>query len=97
MAQMSYSKEGKYFSKDGEPLEIELLVTPSEERLGELISQQLDSAGFKVDLRSMDLKAKDSMVTDWEFDLAINFHGGMGADPSVLNRIVTGTGLYSPL
>jgi peptide/nickel transport system substrate-binding protein len=34
MAQMSYSKEGKYFSKDGEPLEIELLVTPSEERLG---------------------------------------------------------------
>ena len=35
------------------------------------------------------------MVDDWKFDLAINYHGGMGADPSVLNRIIIVTGLYS--
>ncbi|HOE46818.1 MULTISPECIES: ABC transporter substrate-binding protein [Methanothrix] len=95
LKEMGYSKDGQYFSKDGERLEIELLVAPTEERLGELIEHQLESGGITVNLRSMDLKTKDSMVDDWKFDLAINYHGGMGADPSVLNRIIIGTGLYS--
>ncbi len=88
LAEMGYSKDGQYFSKDGQPLELEMLVTSVNERAGELIRQQLETAGFKVSLRSVDAKTLDSLVGEWNFDLALNSHGGMGADPEILNRII---------
>ena len=88
LAEMGYSKDGQYFSKDGQPLELEMLVTSVNERSGELIRQQLEKAGFKVSLRSVDAKTLDSLVSEWNFDLALNSHGGMGADPEILNRII---------
>ena len=88
MEEMGYSKDGQYFSKDGQPLELEMLVTSINERAGELIRQQLEQAGFKVSLRSVDAKTLDSLVSKWNFDLALNTHGGMGADPEILNRII---------
>lgn len=88
MKEMGYSKDGQYFSRDGVPLEMEMLITSTSERQGEMIKQQLDSAGFKVNLRSVDSKTLDNLVTDWSFDLALNSHGGMGGDPEILNRII---------
>ncbi len=88
MEEMGYSKEGQYFSIDGQPLELEMLVTSINERAGELIRQQLEQAGFKVSLRSVDAKTLDSLVSKWNFNLALNTHGGMGADPEILNRII---------
>lgn len=88
LEEMGYSKDGQYFSKDGQPLEVEMLVTSVNERAGELIKQQLEQAGFKVSLRSVDAKTLDSLVSEWDFDLALNSHGGMGGDPEILNRII---------
>jgi peptide/nickel transport system substrate-binding protein len=88
MSEMGYAKDGQYFSKDGKPCEIEMLVTSTNERVGEMIRQQLEDAGFKINLRSVDSKTLDSLVREWNFDLALNSHGGMGGDPEILNRII---------
>jgi peptide/nickel transport system substrate-binding protein len=82
-------KEGsQYYSKAGEPLAIELLATSTTERQGELVAKQLDDAGIKVNLRSVDAKTLDSLVLAWQFDLTMNSHGGLGGDPAVLNKLV---------
>ena len=88
LEELGYTKDGQYFSKDGQPLEMEMLVTSTNERAGELIRQQLEQAGFKVNLRTVDSKTLDSLVGEWNFDLALNSHGGMGGDPEILNRII---------
>jgi peptide/nickel transport system substrate-binding protein len=88
LGELGYIKDGQYFSKDGQPLEMEMLVTSTNERAGEMIKQQLEQAGFKVSLRSVDSKTLDSLVGEWNFDLALNSHGGMGGDPEILNRII---------
>jgi peptide/nickel transport system substrate-binding protein len=88
LGELGYTKDGQYFSKDGQPLEMEMLVTATNERAGEMIKQQLEQAGFKVALRSVDSKTLDSLVGEWNFDLALNSHGGMGGDPEILNRII---------
>ncbi|MDQ1261456.1 MAG: peptide/nickel transport system substrate-binding protein [Euryarchaeota archaeon] len=83
-------KEGsRYYTKAGEPEAIELLATATTERQGELIAKQLDAAGFKVNLRSVDAKTLDSLVGAWQFDLALSGHGGLGGDPAILNKVVS--------
>lgn len=91
MEELGYSMVDGYFSIDNDPVELEMLVTPINERAGELIRQQLEQAGFTIGLRSVDPKTLDSLVSEWKFDLALNSHGGMGADPEVLKRM-TGEG-----
>lgn len=82
-------KEGsQYYTKIGKAEEIELLVTADTERQGELIKKQLDGAGIKINLRSVDSKTLDSLVGGWLFDLALSGHGGLGGDPAILNKVV---------
>ncbi|MEI8004118.1 MAG: ABC transporter substrate-binding protein, partial [Methanothrix sp.] len=82
-------KEGsQYYTRVNEPEAIELLVTATTERQGELIAKQLDAAGIKVNLRSVDAKTLDSLVGEWQFDLALSGHGGLGGDPAILNKVV---------
>jgi len=90
MQDLGYEKKdgSEYYSKGGQTLEIELLVTSSTERQGELISSYLKSAGFSVNLRSVDSKPLDSLVGEWQFDLALSGHGGLGGDPAILNKVI---------
>jgi peptide/nickel transport system substrate-binding protein len=89
-------KEGsQYYTKVSKPEEIELLVSASNANIGELIKKQLDKAGIKITLRSVDAKTLDSQVNGWNFDLALSGHGGMGGDPAILKRTVIGTGFNS--
>jgi peptide/nickel transport system substrate-binding protein len=82
-------KEGsQYYTKISKQEAIELLVTATTERQGELIAKHLDEAGIKVNLRSVDSKTLDSMVGGWQFDLALSGHGGLGGDPAILNKVV---------
>ncbi|WP_287261992.1 hypothetical protein [Methanothrix sp.] len=39
-------------------------------------------------MRSVDSKTLDNAVNEWNFDLALSGHGGMGGDPEILNRII---------
>lgn len=94
LGELGYAKDGQYFTKDGVPLEMGMLFAATgeraaeTERAAEMIKQQLEQAGFKVTLRSVDSKTLDSLVGEWNFDLALNSHGGMGGDPEILNRII---------
>ncbi|MCL6612821.1 MAG: ABC transporter substrate-binding protein [Peptococcaceae bacterium] len=100
---LGYVKKGSYFEKDGKVLEVELLVSGGgigvpgapREREGEMIKAQLEKAGIKVNLRSLEAKTLDSRVGEWKFDLALSGHGGMGGDPEILNRVITGKGFNS--
>lgn len=50
-------KDGsQYYTRVSEPEAIELLVTATNERQGELVAKQLDSAGIKVNLVQRGLK-----------------------------------------
>lgn len=96
---LGYVKKGSYYQKDGKVLELELLVAGGTsspgEREGEMIKQQLEKVGIKVNLRSLDSKTRDSMVNEWKFDLALSGHGGLGGDPDILNRTIVGQGFNS--
>ncbi|WP_369425637.1 ABC transporter substrate-binding protein [Methanothrix sp.] len=95
LKEMGYEKKGVFFEKDGKTLEVELLVTSSNERAGELIKNDLEAAGIKVNMRSVDSKTLDNAVNEWKFDLALSGHGGMGGDPAILNKVITGAGFNS--
>lgn len=43
------------------------------------MKQQLEQAGIKVTLRSLDSKTQNSLVSQWNLNPALNSHGGMGA------------------
>lgn len=93
---------GGYYEKDGAVLELELLISGSPgpagapgEREGEMLQRQLAAAGIKVNLRSLEAKTLDNRVLEWQFDLALIGHGGVGGDPAVLARLITGPGFNS--
>lgn len=91
LEELGYTKsEGSdYYTNSSGPLEIELLVTYITERQGELIKNQLDEAGIKVNLRSVEYKTLDNLIREWDFDLALSDVGGLGGDPAILNKLVT--------
>lgn len=91
LGELGYAIDGaeKYYSIDGYPDGIELLVTADTERQGELIAKHLDDTGIKINMRSVDSKTLDSLVGEWKFDLALSGHGGLGGDPAILNKVVS--------
>lgn len=97
LEELGYEKKdgSQYYTKISKPDTIEMLVTSTNEAIGELIRKQLDKAGIKVTLRSVDSKTLDSLVNGWQFDLALSGHGGLGGDPAILKKTVVGTGFNS--
>lgn len=103
LAGLGYVKKGNYYEKNGNVLELELLVSGGgigvpgapREREGEMIKEQLEKAGIKINLRSLESKTLDSMVNEWKFDLALSGHGGLGGDPEILNKVIIGKGFNS--
>ena len=85
-----------YYHKDGNILEMELAVSPGVfERDAQIVKANLEDAGMKIGLISYESKTLDSMVEEWNFDLAISGHGGLGGDPESLNRVIIGEGFNS--
>lgn len=85
-----------FYVKDGKPLRVELLASsitvagqPTSDRDGEVIRQQLESVGIRVDLRNMEQATTDSKVRNWDFQLAISGHGGIMGDPKILNEMIS--------
>ncbi len=88
---LGYVLEDGVFTKDGKPLELQVLVSmigvggqPAPDRDGEILKNQLEKVGIRVDLTSLDTKVVDTKVINWDFDLAISGHGGIGGDPKIL-------------
>ena len=103
LQELGYVRNGAFWEKDGAPLTVELLVSPGgigvpgspQERQGEFIKSQLEQAGIRVAIRALDAKAIDSRVAEWNFDLALSGHGGIGGDPQVMVRMITGDNFLS--
>lgn len=97
---LGYVKKGGFFEKNGRPLELELLFGTGNsgnigEREGEMIKSQLEKAGIKINLRGIEAKTLDSRVNDWQFDLALSSHGGLGGEPEQFNKAIAGKGFNS--
>ncbi|HWR31871.1 MAG TPA: ABC transporter substrate-binding protein [Negativicutes bacterium] len=103
LRKLGYVRSGAFWEKGGRVLEVELLVSPGgigvpgspQERQGEFIKTQLEKAGIMVHIRALDAKAIDSRAAEWNFELALTGHGGLGGDPQVLARMITGDSFLS--
>ncbi|HJH31905.1 MAG TPA: peptide-binding protein [Methanosarcinaceae archaeon] len=88
---LGYKLNNGMFIKDSEPLEFTVLVSmisvggqSTPDRDGEILKNQLEKIGIGVDLISLETKIIDQKVINWEFDLAISGHGGIGGDPKII-------------
>ncbi len=89
---LGYRKEGQYFQEEGETLSLELITSADYAREGEIVREYLEEAGIQVDLRSLERSIVDTRVQNWDYDLAINGHGGVGGDPANIDRFMVGEG-----
>jgi peptide/nickel transport system substrate-binding protein len=88
--------KNNYYYKDGEILKFELAVSGVDfERDAHIIMENLESLGIKIDLVSYEAKTLDSKIENWDFDIAISGHGGLGGDPESLNRVIINEGFNS--
>jgi peptide/nickel transport system substrate-binding protein len=90
-----YQKSQGRYVKDGEALNVEMLIAPRFSREAELLKEQLKQAGIQVNVRSLEAKTVDARVADWEFEVALSGHGGLGGDPEILNKVILGEGFNS--
>ncbi len=68
----------------------EILTTSRFSRDAELIKEDLEKVGLIVSIRSLEDKTLDARIEDWDFQMAINGHGGLNGDPQCFNKFVLG-------
>lgn len=93
--QAGYQYEDGRLVKDGAPAVFTLLFDPDTEREAQLLQSQLERVGIELQLRSVEAKTRDSLVSDWQFDLAILGHGGLGTDPAFYTQVIVGPSFHS--
>jgi len=91
IASLGYELEDGIFTKNGKALKLEVLVSmigtggqSMPDRDGEILKNQLEKVGIQIELISLETKIVDQKVINWDFDLAISGHGGIGGDPKIL-------------
>ncbi len=91
ISSLGYELKDGIFYRDNEPLAFEVLVSmigtggqSTPDRDGEILKNQLEKVGIQVDLTSLETKVVDQKVINWDFDLVISGHGGIGGDPKIL-------------
>ena len=96
LATLGYEMENGYLSKDGTPLQVEILSQTAYgfKEVGQFVQQELEDLGLKVDLVTLEGATLDARVDAWDFDLAIYGHGGL-YEPSILPRVITADGFNS--
>ncbi len=89
--EMGYSFRGEEFEdEDGEPLSLELLTAADYSREAEIVAGQLEELGLKIETRSAERNVVDNRIRDWNYDMAITAHGGLGGDPEIFWRFMLG-------
>ncbi len=94
LLEIGYSLEDGRFTRDGQPLELELLAPGRFKDDGQFIASQLEELGIKINYQTLEDKTVDAKVEAWDFDLALYGHGGL-YEPSILARVITGAGFNS--
>ncbi len=83
-------KDSTLYGPEEEELSFELIVYEDYAREAEILKGFLEQAGIKTVVRSMEQSVVDTRVQNWDFDLAINGHGGVGGDPAGVPRFMVG-------
>ncbi|MBS3800863.1 MAG: peptide-binding protein [Thioalkalivibrio sp.] len=85
-----------FLQENGKPLEVELLVSniiaggqTAADRDGEVIKAQLERLGIRTDLVNLEQGSTDTRIREWNFDLAVSGHGGIGGDARILNEMIS--------
>jgi peptide/nickel transport system substrate-binding protein len=94
LEELGYTREGTYFTKDGQELRLGLIATAQFKEVGQFIMNQLEAAGIRIDFKTLEAKTVDAKVEAWDFDLSIYGHGGL-YEPSFLNKAIIGQGFFS--
>ena len=94
LEELGYTREDRYFSKDGHELRLGLITIARFKEVGQFITQQLEAAGIRIDFKTLEAKTVDAKVAAWDFDLSIYGHGGL-YEPSFLNKAIIGQGFFS--
>lgn len=94
-AKAGYSLVAGKLTKEGDPVILTLLFDPDTEREAQLIKSQLEALGLTVQLKSAESKTRDALVQDWQFDLALLGHGGLGTDPAFFTQVIGGPSFHS--
>jgi peptide/nickel transport system substrate-binding protein len=94
LEELGYTREGAYFSKDGQELRLRLIATAQFKEVGHFIMKQLEAAGIRIAFKTLEAKTIDAKVAAWDFDLSIYGHGGL-YEPSILNKVIIGQGFFS--
>ncbi|CAL7914927.1 ABC transporter substrate-binding protein [Fusobacterium necrophorum] len=74
---------------NGETIEVEILVgnSPKEVKMAELLKIRLEEIGILLKVVSIDGKARDSKIKNYDYEMAIVKSGGMGGDADMLREI----------
>lgn len=81
-------EENSFWLKNGQQIKLELLCEASQIRIAEVLKEQLAKVGLNIEIKSVESKTRDARVLAWEFDLALNSHGGLASDPNLLNKFI---------
>ena len=100
MESLGYSKSGAYYEdRNGKTLEFTILTGQDAGRMHDLyfsiaseVKDDLEAAGIKAAIQSVERKTKDSRCRTGDYELAINGHGGWGGDPDLLRMLFLSTG-----
>lgn len=91
LEEMGYTlQDGLLRDEEGEVLSVELLGMADYSRETEIVAGQLADLGIEADTRNAERSVVDNRIRNWDFDLAITGHGGMGGDPEIFRRFMIG-------
>jgi len=76
------------WTKDGQEVKLNILCDSDLIRVAEVLQERLATAGFSLEIQSVEVKVRDTKILSWDFDLALNSHGGLGGDPEILSKFI---------
>lgn len=74
---------------EGKNLEFELLVADDKVKEAEMVTKYLKDIGIKVNVKAMDWKSIDPIISEGKFQMALKGHGSFGGDPVLLARFAS--------
>jgi peptide/nickel transport system substrate-binding protein len=77
--------------KNGKKLSFTMTISSDIARIGELVKERLKEAGIEVNIQSLESKARDTKLTQGDFEVAINGYGGWGGDADYLRTKFCGS------
>jgi peptide/nickel transport system substrate-binding protein len=77
-------KDGVAEDEKGRKMQFTLFTPQDYTREAEAVKLMLKEAGIACEVKALDIKTLDGIISGGQYDLAINGHGGIGGDPAIV-------------